>query len=324
MSIVQTLRGPIDSSELGPTLSHEHLCSGFASMEKTHLFDLDEAVRRATEALREAYDAGIRTIIDCTPIDLGRQPRLFERVAGATPMHVVAAVGVYRSIPISYRAWNPDTYAEYFLHDIEVGIEGTGIRAGIIKIAWDIETRLEGLREPLETAARGAARAAKAGGVPITCHTSAIDRHGDRLIEIFHEEGLDLRAVTIGHTNDSTDTDYVLGLAKKGANVGLDRFSARRGEEEMARRAQIALDLANAGYAEQVSLSHDGAGYSLTGGPATGGPRAEDPKVWRAVPDWEVPWLRSHGVTEDQIDAIMVRSTRRTFEAAAAMKSSGG
>jgi phosphotriesterase-related protein len=289
-------------------------------MERTHLYDFDEAVRRATDALREAYDAGIRTIVDCTTIDNGRQARLFERLADATPMHVVAATGVYRSIPIAYRAWNPDTYAAYFLHDIEVGMEGTGIRAGIIKIAWDIETRLDPLREGLEIAARGAARAAKAGGVPITCHTSAAERHGDRLIEIFSEEGLDLRAVTIGHSNDSTDIEYVLGLARKGANVGLDRYTARRGEEEMARRAQIALDMANAGFAEQVSLGHDGAGYSLTGGPATGGPRLEDPKVWRLVPDWEVPWLRAHGLSDDQVDAMLVRSTRRTFEAAAAMK----
>src|SRR3990172_4709321 len=100
MSMVQTIRGAVDSLELGPTLSHEHLCSGFAPMERTHLFDLDEAVRRATDALREAYDAGIRTVIDCSPIDLGRQAKLFERVADATPMHVVAAVGVYRAIPI--------------------------------------------------------------------------------------------------------------------------------------------------------------------------------------------------------------------------------
>jgi len=320
MAIIQTINGPKDTADLGPTLAHEHLCSGFGGMDKTHIFDLDEAVRRATAALQEAYDAGIRTVIDCTPVDNGRQVAVFERCAGATPMNVIAAVGVYKAIPISYRAWDADTYAEYFLHDIETGMERTGIRAGVLKIAWDIETQIEAFRGPLETAARGAARASKAGGVPITCHTAPAERHGNRLIEIFEEEGLDLAAVTIGHTNDSTDMDYVLGLAKKGANVGLDRFTPRRGEEEMARRSQIALDMANAGFADRVSLGHDGAGYSLTGGPAGGGPRLEDPKVWRLVPEWELGWLRAHGATEDQIDAMMVRSTRRTFEAAAAMK----
>ena len=53
---------------------------------------------------------------------------------------------------------------------------------------------------------------------------------------------------------------------------------------------------------------------------STGGPRAEDPRVWRLVPEWEVPWLRAHGVTDDQVDAMLTRSTRRTFEAAAAQR----
>ena len=320
MAIIQTINGPKDTADLGPALTHEHLLSGFGGMEKTHIFDMDEAVRRATEALKEAYDVGIRTIIDCTPLENGRQAALFERVREATPMNVIAAVGVYRAIPISYRAWTADTYAEYFLHDIEKGMENTSIRSGVLKIAWDIETQLEALRGPLETAARGAARAAKLGGVPITCHTNSAERHGDRLIEIFQEEGLDLAAVTIGHANDSTDIEYVKGLAAKGANVGLDRFNSRRGDEEMARRSQVALDMINAGYADRISLGHDDAGYSLTGGPATGGPRLENPKVWRLVPEWELGWLRAHGATEDQLDAVMVRSTRRTFEAAAAMK----
>ena len=44
--------------------------------------------------------------------------------------------------------------------------------------------------------------------------------------------------------------------------------------------------------------------------------------MWRLVPEDEVPWLRAHGATEDQIDAMLTRSVRATFEAAAAMKTS--
>ena len=323
MAIIQTISGPRDTSELGATLSHEHLCSGFGGMDKTAIFNLDEAVRRALDALREAYDAGIRTVIDCTPVDLGRQGQLFQRVAQQTQMNVVAATGVYRWVPLAYQAWDPDTFAAYLLRDIQDGIEDTGIKAGIIKIAWDVDYQLEPLRVHLEKCARGAARAAKAAGVPITCHTRPADRHGDRLIEIFEEEGVDLRAVTIGHTNDSTDIDYVLGLARKGATVGLDRFTARADQAERDRRSKIALDLAQAGFAEQTCLGHDGAGYSLSGGPASGGPRPENQKVWRLVPEDEVAWLRAHGATEDHIDAMLTRSVRATFEAAAAMKARG-
>lgn len=288
-------------------------------MHRGGLFDLDEAVRRTTAALHQAYEVGIRSIVDCTPVDLGRTIELFQRVADATPINVVAATGVYRNIPTAYAAWDPDTYAEYFLREIQQGIEGTRIRAGVIKIAWDLETQIEPMRLLLEKAARGAARASKAGGVPITCHTRSVDHHGDRLIEIFEEERLDLRAVTIGHVNDSREMDYLVRMGKKGVTLGLDRFNPRGGDEELARRSQVAVDLINAGFQEQMSLGHDLAGYSINGGPPTGGPRPEFAGVWRLVSEVEVPYLRAHGVTDDQIDAVMTRSTRATFEAAAAM-----
>lgn len=326
MSTVQTIAGPIDSSNLGPTLSHEHLCSGMGGMERIpNLYNEDEAIERNLEAMQRAHAVGIRSIVDCTPLDLGRQVSLFERLAEPAPIQVVVATGVYRFVPLTYYAWDADHLAERFLHDIEVGIEGTGIRAGIIKLAWDLEASIDtgGARSPrqqLEKCARAGARAAKAGGVPITCHTRAADHHGIPMLDIFEEEGLDLRAVTIGHTNDSTDKDYVLSLAARGATVGLDRFFG--GDDAyVSQRAQVALWLAEAGYAEQTCLGHDNAAYSLNGGRPDGGARPFDPECWLRVSNVELPWLRDNGVSEDDIDAMMTRSIRTTFEAAAAMAS---
>jgi predicted metal-dependent phosphotriesterase family hydrolase len=61
---------------------------------------------------------------------------------------------------------------------------------------------------------------------------------------------VDLRAVTIGHSNDSTDMSYPNRVAARGALVGLDRYYRFGGTEEMARRAGLALALAQAGFAE--------------------------------------------------------------------------
>ncbi len=324
MATVNTIAGPIESAELGQTLSHEHLTSGMGGMERIPgLYDEDEGVRRCLEALQLAHDAGIRSIIDCTPLDLGRQVSLFQRLAGETPVNVVAATGVYRWVPLPYAAWDADYVAEYFLRDIQQGIEGTDVRAGIIKLAWDFEYRLtEGgpraLRTLLEKCARGAARAAKAAGVPITCHTRARDEQGTPLLDIFEDEGLDLRAVTIGHSNDSDDLDYVRGLAERGATVGLDRF-LHGNDEELARRSGVALAMIEGGYAEQTCLGHDAAAYSMNGGPPDGGPRPWDPDCWLRISNFELPWLRERGATDDDIDALMHRSVRATFDAAAAM-----
>jgi phosphotriesterase-related protein len=330
MSTVHTIRGPIDSAELGSTLSHEHFSTSTGGADRIPgLMDTperrQEMVDRCVEALATAYRSGIQSIIDLTPHDLGRQAWLFEAVAERHDEHqvnVVCATGVYRWVPPVFFAWTEDEVAEHFTREIEVGIGGgdrPGPRAGIIKLAWDLEARLaDGPRSPramLEKMARGAARAAKATGVPISCHTLATDKLGIPLLDIFDEEGLDLRAVTIGHSNDTDDMEYLTGLAKRGATVGLDRFFATT-PEYVDQRGGIARGLAEAGYAEQTCLGHDAQPAGFWG---RWNPERRS-NLWTLVPDVEVPWLLDHGVSADQVDGMLRRSIRATFEAAAAMK----
>jgi phosphotriesterase-related protein len=322
VTTVHTIRGPIDVRALGRTLSHEHLTAGGAGMERLPwVYDETEAVAANVEALQRAKAAGIDSLIDLTPLDLGRQVSLFQRVAAAdTGVHVICATGVYRWVPMYLRNRDPDAIADHFLHELRDGIEGSGIRPGMIKLAWDLEYRqTDGrpgftARDTLERTARGAARAAKAAGVPISCHTLATDALGTPLLDLFEDEGLDLRAVTIGHSNDTQDRDYLLEVAARGATIGLDRYFTLYPVEEQVRRADLALALARAGYAEQVCLGHDASPYYCMGG-ALG--RGTD--CWLLVPQHELPWLRANGASEDDIDAMMRRSIVATFEAAARM-----
>ncbi|HEY5477720.1 MAG TPA: hypothetical protein VIK11_13520 [Tepidiformaceae bacterium] len=320
MSIVQTIRGPIDSSALGRTLSHEHLTNGTSGMERIPgLLDRDEMVDRCVEALERVHQSGIDTVIDLTTFDLGRQMWLFERVAERTNVNVVCATGVYRWVPPIYFGWDEDEIAAHFAREITDGIEGSGIRAGIIKLAWDLEYRLnEGSprfssRGHLERTARGAARAAKATGVPISCHTRAVDELGTPLLDIFADEGLDLRTVTIGHSNDTSDLRYLRSLLDRGAMVGLDRFFSDQ-PEYVAQRGGIALSLIQSGFADRICLGHDATPAGLW----SRWREERTPACWALVPDHEVPWLLANGATEDQIDGALRRSVRATFEAAAA------
>src|SRR5688572_9646016 len=109
MSVVNTISGPIDSSALERTLTHEHLTNGTGGMEHVLPMDRDEMVRRSVAALARAKQSGIDSILDVTPFDLGRQIWLFERVAEeATDVNVVPATGVYRWVPAIYLAWDED------------------------------------------------------------------------------------------------------------------------------------------------------------------------------------------------------------------------
>jgi len=278
------------------------------------IYDANDALSINLEALGRAKAAGIDTLIDLTPMDLGRQPALFQSVAEAdTGVNIICATGVYRWVPMFLGFRDPDEIAEHFLHELRDGIDSSGIRPGIIKLAWDIEYRNEVARQGLERAARGAARAAKAAGVPISCHTLATDALGTPLLDLFQEEGLDLRAVTIGHSNDTSDLDYLKGLCARGATVGLDRYFARSPAEEKERRNGLALALARAGYAGQVCLGHDASPYYRFGN------FPGNPGCWLAVPQTELPWLRAQGLGQDQVDAMMRRSVPATFESAARM-----
>lgn len=326
MSTVNVIHGTIDSADLGRTLSHEHLTNGSAGMENIPgLMGPDrrqEMIDRSVAALARVRQSGIDSILDVTPFDLGRQGWLFEGVAKRHDEHgvnVVCATGIYRWVAPVFWGWSEDEIADYMIGEFENGVDGTGIRPGIIKLAWDMEYRLnEGrlpIRSLLERTARAAARTSKACGIPITCHTLAIDELGTPLLDIFEDEGMDLRAVTIGHSNDATNMEYLENVARRGANVGLDRFSSTD-PEYVAHRSGIALHLIKAGFADQVSLGHDA-------NPAGLWSRWSDAlktECWTLVPEHEVKWLLENGASEDDIDAMLSRSIRSTFEAAAGQR----
>src|SRR5690348_9030502 len=140
MATIQTVLGPIDAAQLGVTLSHEHV---FAAMgEENHhypwRFDWEGTRQAIVRELREAKAGGVDALIDLTTPDLGRDVRLVRELARASGMHVIVATGIWRDVPRSFWQRDLDASADIFVHEIEVGIEDTEIRAGAIKVAHDM------------------------------------------------------------------------------------------------------------------------------------------------------------------------------------------
>jgi len=84
----------------------------------------------ATEALAEAREGGVQTIVDLTTMDLGRNVRLVREVATRSGMHVIAATGAWRDIPRALYLRAPDEVAALFVREIQEGIDGTGHQGG--------------------------------------------------------------------------------------------------------------------------------------------------------------------------------------------------
>ena len=308
---VETALGPIATTELGPTLMHEHIVTRSPGVHENwpHLFNRDAILATAERKMADLYGRGIRAIVDLTTVDLGRDIDLIVAVARRSRVHVIVATGVWRMPQRYFGAHGVDAVAELFIRDIIRGIGTSGVKAAIIKCATDTE----GVTPVIENILRASARAQKATGVPISTHTWAAGRVGETQQAIFAQEGVDLSRVIIGHSGDSDDLKYLRGLMERGSTIGMDRFGLEN-YLPTEKRVEVLARLCAEGYAGKMVLSHDANCWS---------DMLSEENKRRTRPQWHynhisddiLPALRKAGVSEDQIDQMLVRNPRAIFEA---------
>jgi phosphotriesterase-related protein len=301
VGVVQTVLGPLDVGKLGFTLTHEHV----ANPSAMRAIGRESSVARAVDKLKEARDAGIDTIVDVTTFDIGRDIRFCEEISRKSGMQIVACTGQHLFAPESLNVRTVEEIAGLFVREIERGIEGTEIKAGVIKVA----ARSEAMTPAEERIFRAAAHASKATGVPIETHTHARRRAGEQQVEIFEAEGVQPARVSLGHSDDTDDASYLVGLAKRGYTLGMDHIfrGAARGEKvTWQRRAEYIQQLVDAGFAERMFLSND---WVL--GDAER--EALNPDGLLFNTRRTIPYLQETGVTQGAIDMITIANPRRFF-----------
>ncbi len=314
MVTINSVLGPMDTADLGFTLSHEHVIVTSAGIQYVYpeFIDRDGTIERGIASLSEAHGEGLRTIIDVTTLDLGRDIRLLEQVSRESGINIICATGTWRDIPRVFWTASPDVVAGLYRREIEVGIENTGIKAGIIKVAND----MGGVTDEGEIILRAAARAQAATDVPISTHTWAPERVGEQQVAIFQDEDIDLNRVYVGHSNDTTDTEYLTGLLEKGVWIGLDRYPGRQTEltPDWEGRTQTAWRLIEAGWGHRIMLGHD---WSVTLSIASAEMQEQrdlnNPDGYLFITRRVIPRLRDLGATDADIENIFVNNPRRFF-----------
>ena len=311
MTTVETALGPVDITELGPTLMHEHIVTRSPGVHENwpHLFDRDAILALAERKMADLHQRGIRAIVDLTTVDLGRDIDLIVDVARRSRVHVIVATGVWWMPQRYFTVHGVDEVAALFIRDITQGIGTSGVKAAIIKCATDTA----GVTSVIENILRASARAQKATGVPISTHTWAAGRSGEAQQAIFAQEGVDLSRVIIGHSGDSDDLGYLRGLMERGSAIGMDRFGLDH-FLPTAKRVDVLARLCAEGYAGKMVLSHDANCWTDM--------LSEDAKR-RTRPLWHynhisddiLPALRKAGISEDQIEQMLARNPRAIFEA---------
>jgi phosphotriesterase-related protein len=320
---IQTAKGPVDSRELGRVLIHEHVIT--MDMEWTLNYRPDfveeEKVAEAAARLNDLKALGIDTIVDLTVLGLGRNVPLLAKIAERTKIKIIIATGCYTfdDVPKALQHIGPgrmfdqpDPLPDLFVRDITEGIARTTVKAGALKCAIDAP----GLRPGVERVMRAVGQANRRTGVPISVHTSA--RHGTGLVaqRVLAEEGVDLRDVIIGHSGDSTDLDYLMKVADQGSILGMDRFGMNAMLGLKDRVATIA-GLVKRGYLDRIALSHDCWCWSDFF-PSEAACKAHFPEhSYLYVSQKVIPALLEAGLTQDQINAMLIDNPRRHFEDAA-------
>jgi len=252
MTQINSVLGPIDSSDLGFTLMHEHVMVAASGLSKSYPDLLGpNREERAIACLKKAKAKGINTLLDATTFDLGRDPELLRHVAFESGVNLINVTGWWLDVPRFMLGVGANQMADEFIRDINEGFRSTDIKAGMLKCAADFE----GVTPPLETMARAVARAHLQTGVPIMVHSYPTGHVAKRQIEIFREEGVDLTRVKIDHSNDTTDTDYLKWILDQGCFLGLDRYPGRLVSPHM--RTVTLKRLMDMGYAERLCPSHD-------------------------------------------------------------------
>jgi phosphotriesterase-related protein len=316
---VQTVLGPLDASRLGFTLSHEHISDAPHVLGRWPKAWGGRAglIARAVERLQVIKDSGVSTLVDLTTFDVGRDIPFLEEVSRKSGMNVIASTG-QRFLPpakgLPMPARTVEGLTDFFTKEIDRGIDGTDIKAGVIKIGVGAgrPTALE------EVGLRAAAKASRAAGVPLRIHTNAAQRAGESVAVILEDEGLSPAKVSFDHSDDSGDLDYFLGLARRGYSLGMDHVHRGLMAEfrpSYEKRLECIKALIDAGFARQLFISSDSefGGSLLPAEVREWRENLDPPEGMLFIAHKLLPRLREMGVSTEQIHLITVENPRAFF-----------
>ena len=239
-------------------------------------------------------------MVDLTVPGLGRAVPLVAAVAERVPLHLVAATGYYTAdvLPLYFQFHGPgrlidepDPLAAMFVRDIEAGIAGTPVRAGMIKVM----TGAAGWTPDVARVMTAAATAHARTGVTITTHSVPETRNGLEQQAFLRERGVPPDRIVVGHSGDTEDLDYLREIMDDGSTIGMDRFGMEHVLPDDRRVGDRPPPCWSSGYAERMVLSHDAAVDSHV-----------TPPAWRAreAPNWHMATI-SHRILP------MLRARRR-------------
>ena len=339
---VQTVLGPIDADELGVTLSHEHLLwdasflfkepeerelayepvrienlgwlkhNGVSSVDNLRLLDEEVAIDELSRFKRAGGDA----VVDMGNNGLCRDPEGLARVSRATDVHVVMGTGYYvgGSHPPELADRPVDDLVEEMVRDITVGVDDTGIRAGILGEIGCSYPLMETEVKVLEAVAE----AQRATGAPVNIHPGRSQSLPMEIVKLFSGFGGDIGRTVMSHVGNrhGLDVDLTLDLAETGCYIEYDSFGNFQNPIVVPEKTFYALsdwqrigcikELIEHGYLDQLLISHDV--FNKTDLRRYGG------FGYDHIHATVIPLMRMNGITDEEINSMLVDNPRRILQ----------
>ena len=321
---VNTVLGPVCADQLGPAAVHEALLSVVPgaeyapdiSMDRSEIFDT------LADRLADFHRHGGRTIVDSTGMFHGRDLRLYEALSRSTGVHIIASTGMgpeemlggYFLTPQTNppTPWPAERFADLFTKEVTGGMVVPRLErraaAGMVATA----AGRTGMTPTEESLFRGAARTALATGVPLSIRFGADAMHD---LDVVLDEGLPADRVLVGglDRSDAVQAGAAMDVARRGAYVALDHAGLDDDERfvDDRRRADLVLELADAGFAGRILLSTSAIGV------AKGQPGCERPFSY--VLSTFMPFLESRGLGAADAERILSGNPRSLLAVSSAV-----
>lgn len=312
--MIQTVKGPIPSSELGYCQSHEHLfIADGPSARLVPSLRLDD-FEKTSQELAAYRELGGASIVDAQPVGCGRMADRLYEASVRTGVNIVSSTGFHKLVFYPEDHWlrkmDDTALVELFKGEIKSGMfvncdaslpsARIPSKAGVIKTASDTEGPSGEYRRYFEAAAE----ASRLTGCPVMSHTE-MGKGAFEQIKLFADHGVPLDSIIICHLDRVlTDMDYLFAVAQTGAYMEFDtigRFKYHSDEDEAA----FILKLAERGYEDRILIGLDTTRERMK---SYGGLLGLDHILTSFI-----PLLKSYGITDAIIDKFTTGNTAKAF-----------
>ena len=302
---INSVTGPISLDSLGLTLIHEHMLVDFIGADSVSMdrYDREAVVQKVLPYLLEVRRFGVKTIFECTPSYLGKDPELLKILSEKSGIQLVTNTGYYGAVGGKYLpqhtfSESAEELATRWIDEFENGISSTGIKPGFIKISVNAE---EPLREVDAKLVRAAGITSQKTGLQIVSHTGPWFA-AKQEVEILQEMGIDPSAFVWVHAQNESNFENFKRAADLGIWISWDGIGW-----EVDSYIDRLLFAKENDFLDHVLISHDAGWYKP--GEVNGG----DFQPFTAIFTDLVPELDAKGFTKENWKILLIDNPKKAF-----------